>query len=279
MTEITRRDFVKTTVQTTLAAGFALAMQPVSAQTIHTPDTGLTDGEIQIPTADGKIPGYYAMPAGGKNLPTILVVQEIFGVHEHIKDVCRRFAKHGYLAVAPALYARQGDVSQMDSIDKILTVVRKVPDAQVMSDLDSTVAWAKNSGHANTAKLGITGFCWGGRIVWLYAEHNPNVKAAVAWYGHVAGDTDPLHPKNPIDLAGELHAPVLGLYGGQDTGITQESLTQMQAALKAAHKPAQIVVYPDAGHGFHADYRPSYNKKDAADSDAKMYAWLKSHGV
>ena len=278
MTEITRRDFVKTTVQTTLAAGFALAVQPVSAQTIHTPDTGLTAGEVQIPTADGKIPGYFVMPVG-KNLPVILVVQEIFGVHEHIKDVCRRFAKHGYLAVAPALYARQGDVSQMDSIDKILTVVKKVPDAQVMSDLDSTVAWAKNSGHANTAKLGITGFCWGGRIVWLYAEHNPSVKAAVAWYGHVTGDTDPLHPKNPIDLAGQLHAPVLGLYGGQDTGITQESLAAMQAALKAAHKTAQIVVYPDAGHGFHADYRPSYNKKDAADGDAQMYAWLQSHGV
>ncbi len=279
MTEITRRDFVKATVQTTLAAGFALAVQPVSAQTIHTPDTGLTVGEVQIPTADGKIPAYYAMPAGGKNLPTILVVQEIFGVHEHIKDVCRRFAKQGYLAVAPSLFARQGDVSQVASIDQIMPIVKKVPDAQVMTDLDSTVAWAKNSGHANTAKLGITGFCWGGRIVWLYAEHNPSVKAGVAWYGRVTGDTDPLHPKNPIDLAGELHAPVLGLYGGQDNGITQESLAQMQVALKAAHKTAQIVVYPDAGHGFHADYRPSYNKKDAADGDAKMYAWLKSHGV
>ena len=280
MTTQTRREFVKTTVKTTLAAGFALAVQPVSAQTIHTDTKGLTAEEVQIPTSDGHIPGYAARPDGAGPFPTILVVQEIFGVHEHIRDVCRRFAKHGYLAVAPELYYREGDVSQMADIGTIVSqVVSKVPDAQVMTDLDSTVQWAQKSRHGDTQKLGITGFCWGGRIVWLYAEHNPQIKAAVAWYGHLVGDPDPLHPTNPIDLVGQLHAPVLGLYGGLDQGITQESIAQMRTALAKDHKTAEIVVYPDAGHGFHADYRPSYNAKDAADGDKKMYAWFHSHGV
>ena len=280
MTTQTRREFVKATVKTTLAAGFALAVQPVSAQTIHTDTKGLTAGEVQIPTSDGHIPGYAARPDGAGPFPTILVVQEIFGVHEHIRDVCRRFAKHGYLAVAPELYYRQGDVSQIEDINTIVSqVVSKVPDAQVMTDLDSTVQWAQKSGQGNTQKLGITGFCWGGRIVWLYAEHNPQIKAAVAWYGHLVGDPDLLHPTNPIDLVGQLHAPVLGLYGGLDQGITQESIAQMRTALAKDHKTAEIVVYPDAGHGFHADYRPSYNAKDAADGDKKMYAWFHSHGV
>jgi len=280
MTTQTRREFVKTTVKTALSAGFALAVQPVSAQTIHTDTHGLEAGETQIPTSDGHIPGYYARSAGAGSYPVILVVQEIFGVHEHIKDVCRRFAKRGYLAVAPELYARQGDVSKITDIGTIVsTVVSKVPDAQVMTDLDSTVQWAQKSGHGNTRKLGITGFCWGGRIVWLYTAHNPAVKAAVAWYGHILGEPDPLHPTNPIDVAAKLHAPVLGLYGGQDQGITQGSLAQMRTALAKTHNPSQILSYPDAGHGFHADYRPSYNAKDAADGDRKMYAWFHSHGV
>ncbi len=283
MTEITRRDFIQSTIQTTmkttLAAGFALAVQPVTAQTIHTDTNGLTAGEIQIPTADGAIPGYRAMPAKGKTFPVVLVVQEIFGVHEHIKDVCRRFAKQGYLAVAPELYARQGDVSKLADISQIMPIVAKVPDEQVMTDLDAAVIWAENSGHGDVSKLGITGFCWGGRIVWLYAAHNPSLKAGVAWYGRLVGQPDPLHPQNPTDLAGSLKAPVLGLYGGQDQGITQESIEAMRTALKAANSPSEIVVYPDAGHGFHADYRPSYNKEDAADGDHKMYAWFKSHGV
>ena len=280
MTIQTRREFVKTTVKTTLAAGFALAVQPVSAQTIHTDTKGLMAGTIQIPTSDGHIPGYYARPDGAGPFPVILVVQEIFGVHEHIRDVCRRFAKHGCLAVAPELFAREGDVSTMTDINTIVTqVVSKVPDAQVMTDLDSAVAWAKNSGHGNTSELGLTGFCWGGRIAWLYAAHNPSLKASVAWYGHLVGDPDPLHPTNPVDIAGKLHCPVLGLYGGLDQGITADSRTQMEAALAKAHNPSKIVVYPDAGHGFHADYRPSYNAKDAADGDQKMYAWFHSHGV
>jgi len=279
MTVQTRREFVKSTVKTTLAAGFALAVQPVTAQTIHTDTNGLTVGEIEIPTADGHIPGYYAQPNTGKTHPVILVVQEIFGVHEHIQDVCRRIAKHGYLAIAPQLYYRQGEVSQIADIAQIMPIVGKVPDAQVMSDLDAAVTWAEKSGHGDVAKLGITGFCWGGRIVWLYAAHNPHLKAGVAWYGRLVGQPDALHPKNPVDIAADLKAPVLGLYGGQDQGITAESRELMDAALKAAHKPSQIIVYPDAGHGFHADYRPSYNAKDAASGDRKMLEWFQTHGV
>ncbi len=280
MTIQTRREFVKATVKTALSAGFALAVQPVSAQTIHTDTKGLIAGEIQIPTSDGHIPGYYARPDRPGTFPTILVVQEIFGVHEHIRDVCRRFAKHGYLAVAPELFAREGDVSTITDFNTIVTqVVSKVPDAQVMTDLDSAVAWAQRSGHGDVKKLGLTGFCWGGRIAWLYAAHNPNLKASVAWYGHLVGQPDPLHPINPLDIAGKLHCPVLGLYGGLDQGITADSRAQMESALVQAHDPSKIVVYPDAGHGFHADYRPGYNAKDAADGDQKMYAWFHSHGV
>jgi carboxymethylenebutenolidase len=280
-TGLTRRGFVKTgLVMTGLAAGFALAVQPVSAQTIHTDSHGLTEGEEQIPTQDGHIPGYRAMPAKGRNFPVVLVVQEIFGVHEHIRDVCRRFAKQGYFAVAPELYARQGDVSKMTDISEIMSqVVSKVPDAQVMSDLDAAVAFADKSGHADIARLGVTGFCWGGRIVWLYAAHNTHVKAAAAWYGHLVGPTDPLHPLNPIDVAAVLTVPVLGLYGGLDQSITADSIAQMQAKLKAAGKQSEIIVYPDAGHGFHADYRPSYNAKDAADGDRRLKAWFKKYGA
>lgn len=278
--EVTRRDFLKQTAATTLATGFALAVQPVGAQTIATDTKGLTAGEIKIPTGDVEIPGYCAMPSKGKTFPVILVVQEIFGVHEHIKDICRRFAKKGCLAIAPELYARQGDVSKTTDIGKIISdVVSKVPDAQVMSDLDAAVLWAEKSGHGDVQKLGITGFCWGGRIVWLYAAHNPSLKAGVAWYGRLVGQTNPLQPKNPVDIAADLKAPVLGLYGGQDQGIPQDSIETMRAAVKTAGKTAEIVAYPDAGHGFHADYRPSYNAKDARDGDKKMYAWFKTHGV
>jgi len=278
--ELTRREFVQSTLRVAgLAAGFALAVQPVSAQVIHTDTNGLEAGEVQIPTADGHIPGYRAMPAKGKAFPVVLVVQEIFGVHEHIKDVCRRFAKRGYLAIAPELYARQGDVSKVAEIGQIMPIVAKVPDAQVMSDLDAAVAFAAHSGHGDINRLGITGFCWGGRIVWLYAAHNPHLKAGVAWYGRLVGSTDPLHPQNPVDVAAQLKAPVLGLYGGQDQGITQASIAQMRDKLQAAHKPSEIVVYPDAGHGFHADYRPSFNAKDAADGDKRLFAWFKQHGA
>jgi carboxymethylenebutenolidase len=220
------------------------------------------------------------MPASGGPFPVVIVVQEIFGVHEHIKDICRRFAKLGYLAIAPELYARQGDVSNMENIAEIIAkVVSKVPDAQVMSDIDASVAWAKKSGKGNTAKLGITGFCWGGRITWLYSAHNPDVKAGVAWYGRLITNTDELHPKNPIDLVDALKAPVLGLYGGADQGIPVESVEKMQKALKDAGKPSEIVLYPDTPHGFYADYRPTYRQDKADDGWKRLLEWFKKNGV
>jgi len=275
-TDFTRRGFVVTT----LASGFALSVRPVSAETITTDTKGLEAGEVKIPVTDGQMPAYRAMPASGGPFPTILVVQEIFGVHEHIKDICRRLAKLGYLAVAPELYARQGDVSNMSNIQDIISkVVSKVPDSQVLSDLDATAAWAKASGKGNTAKLGVTGFCWGGRIVWLYAAHNPDIKAGVAWYGRLVGQPDELHPKNPIDLVAELKAPVLGLYGGADAGIPVDSVGQMKKALKDAKQPSEIVLYPDTPHGFYADYRPTYRQKEAADGWKRLQEWFKSHGA
>ena len=275
-TEVTRRGFV----MTTLAVGFALAVRPVSAETIVTDAEGLTVGEVKIPTSDGDIPAYRAMPSQRRSLPVVVVVQEIFGVHEHIKDVCRRLAKLGYLAVAPELYARQGDVSKLSEVNDIVTkVVSKVPDAQVMADLDATVAWTKSSRNGNIEKLGVTGFCWGGRIVWLYAAHNPRVKAAVAWYGRLVGKPSDLQPKHPIDVAASLKVPVLGLYGGDDQGIPLDTVEQMRTALKAAGSPSEIVVYPNTPHGFHADYRASYRKEQAEDGWRRLQAWFKQHGV
>jgi len=274
-TEFTRREFVVTS----LAAGFALAVQPVSAQTIATDAAGLVAGEIKIPAAGGELPGYRAVPDKGGPFPVVLVVQEIFGVHEHIRDICRRFAKLGYLAVAPELYARQGDVSKLAEIKDIIPIVAKVPDAQVMSDLDAATAWAQKSGKGNTAKLGITGFCWGGRIVWLYAAHNPKSKAGVAWYGRMVGQPNELQPKNPIDLVAELKAPVLGLYGGDDQGIPLDTVERMRQALKAANNPSEIVVYPNTPHGFHADYRPSYRPEQAKDGWKRLQEWFKKYGV
>jgi carboxymethylenebutenolidase len=276
-TDVSRRGFVVTS----LASGFALAVQPVCAQTVITTDTnGLLANEVKIPVAGGQIPGYAAMSASGGPFPTVLVIQEIFGVHEHIKDMCRRFAKLGYFAVAPALYSREGDVSGISDIQEIISkVVSKVPDAQVASDLDATLAWAKSTGKADTAKLGVTGFCWGGRQVWLYAAHNPDVKAAVAWYGPLKRPATDLQPKNPIDLVAQLKAPVLGLYGGADPGIPVDSIEEMKKALKAANNPSEIIVYPDTPHGFNADYRPSYRPEQAKDGWTKLQAWFKQHGV
>jgi len=271
----TRRQFVVST----LASGFALAARPARAETITTDTRGLDAGEVTIPTSDGSIPAYRAKPRSGTR-PVVLVVQEIFGVHEHIKDVCRRLAKLGYVAVAPELYARQGDVSKMADVQEIVSqVVSKVPDEQVMSDLDATVGWIDKSGEGDAARLGITGFCWGGRIVWLYAAHSPKLKAGVAWYGRLEGAPDPLHPKNPIDVAASLRAPVLGLYGGADQGIPPDSIERMRKALAATHKPSEIVVYPDAPHGFHADYRPSYRPQAATDGWKRLQLWFKKHGL
>ncbi len=274
-TDVSRRGFV---VMSSLAAGFALAVQPVQAQTQITTDTsGLEAGEISIPTATGPVPAYRAQPQGGKNLPLVLVVQEIFGVHEHIKDVCRRFAKQGYCAIAVELFARQGNVANA-SMEQIRPIVASVPDAQVMSDLDAAVAFAKASGSVDTTKLAITGFCWGGRITWLYTAHNPAVKAGVAWYGRVVGDKTPLQPAHPIDVADKIKAPVLGLYGAADQGIPVATLDQLKAALGAGTK-SEFVVYPDAPHAFHADYRPSYREAAAKDGWSRLLAWLKANGV
>ncbi|MBD2772864.1 dienelactone hydrolase family protein [Iningainema tapete] len=276
MKEITRRQFITTA---TLATGFALAVEPISAQVINTDAKGLVAGAVKIPVKDGEIPAYRAMPTKSGNLPIILVIQEIFGVHEHIQDICRRFAKLGYLAIAPELFVRQGDVSKLSSIEEIRQVVAKVPDAQVLSDIDTTVDWGVKSAKGNAGKLGITGFCWGGRITWLYAAHNPKVKAGVAWYGRLVGDTTPLTPKHPIDIASTLKVPVLGLYGGKDTGIPLDTVEQMRARLKSGSSKSEIIVYPDAPHAFFADYRPSYREKEALDGWQKLQAWFQQHGV
>jgi len=277
-------DLDRRQVMSGLAAGFALVVQPVTAQTMITTDTkGLEAGEVKIPTKDVEIPAYRAMPASGGPFPVVLVVQEIFGVHEHIKDVCRRFAKLGYFAVAPELYARQGDVSKLSNIQDILKIVMQVPDAQVLSDLDAAMNWAGKTGKGDVSRLGITGFCWGGRIVWLYAAHQPKLKAGVAWYGSLVPRADrpptPLQPKQPIDVAGQLKAPVLGLYGEADQGIPVETVEKMRAALKAAGSPSEIILYPNAPHAFHADYRPSYRKEPAEDGWKRLLAWFKKYGV
>lgn len=270
-----RRGFIVNSV----TAGFALAVRPISAQTITTDSKGLVVGEVKIPAAGGDMPAYRAMPAVSRELPVVLVVHEIFGVHEYIKDICRRFAKLGYLALAPDLYARQGRVDNLPNFDEIRKVVGKVPDTQVMADLDATMNWAaKNQG--NPAKVAVTGYCWGGRIVWLYAAHQPKLKAGVAWYGSlVSRQPSPLQPKAPADVAAELKAPVLGLYGAADQGIPVDTVEKMREAMKAANKPGEIVVYPEGPHGFHADYRPSFRKQMAEDGWSRLLAWFKKYGV
>ena len=276
--DFSRRDFVRTAV----GSGFAAAVLPVGAQTIRTESGGLTVGEVTVMVGDFRMPAYRAMPAGKTKLPVILVISEIFGVHEYIADVARRFARLGYLAIAPELFVRQGDAGSYGEIGKLVAeVVAKVPDAQVMGDLDATVAWAKANG-GDGSRVGITGFCWGGRIAWLYDAHSPAVKAAVAWYGRLAGAPSALSPKQPVDLTASLHGPVLGLYGAEDTGISQDSVEQMKAALSSgseAAKKSQFVVYPNAPHAFHADYRPSYRKEAAEDGWTRCIAWFKAHGV
>jgi carboxymethylenebutenolidase len=267
-----RRSFVATS----LITGFALSVQPVSAQTITTDSAGLEAGEVKVKTADGEVPAYRAMPDKGGPFPTVLVVQEVFGVHEHIKDLCRRLAKSGYFAIAPELYVRQGDPSKYTEIPKLVAeLVSKVPDAQVMSDLDAAVAYAKGSGKADIGKLAITGFCYGGRIVWLYAAHNPGLKAGVAWYGAIERPKTENNPKHPIDIAAELKAPVLGLYGAADQGIPVDTVEKMAAACKTC----EIKIYPDTPHGFNADYRPSYRADAAKDGWTRMLAWFKQNGV
>lgn len=277
--EFSRRDFVRGTVGT----GFAAAVLPVMAQTVVKTDTeGLVAGEVTIPVGDFKMPAYRAAPAGKTNAPVVLVISEIFGVHEHIADVARRFAKQGYFAIAPELFVRQGDATAYGEIAKLIAeVISKVPDAQVMGDLDASVAWARGQG-ADTSRLAVTGFCWGGRITWLYSAHNPAVKAGAAWYGRLVGAASELTPRHPVDVAGALHAPVLGLYGEKDGGIPLDTVDKMKVALSAgsaAARRSEFIVYPDAPHAFHADYRPSFRKEAAEDGWKRCLAWFKAHGA
>ncbi|QBJ79309.1 dienelactone hydrolase family protein [Aquitalea sp. USM4] len=271
-----RRNFLKEA----LATGFALAVQPISAASIITDSHDLDTGLAGIALDDGILPAYFAKPRvqSGK-LPVMLVVQEIFGVHEHIRDICRRLAKLGYLAIAPELYFRQGNPAEASDIPTIInTIVSKVADAQVLQDLDATLAWANL--HGGDAKhAAITGFCWGGRITWLYASHNPDLKAGIAWYGKLTGEHGPLTPSQPVDIAASLKVPVLGLYGGKDGSIPQDSVNSMRQALGQGHSHSEIVVYPDAGHAFNADYRPSYNAAAAQDGWQRMLDWLASHDM
>jgi carboxymethylenebutenolidase len=273
--DVSRRGFV----QTAVGSGFAAAVLPVTAQTLTTDSAGLEAGTVSILVGDFKMPAYRAAPAGRKNLPVVLVASEIFGVHEHIADVCRRFAKLGYLVIAPELFVRHGNAGAYTDIPKLISeVVAKASDAQVNADLDATVTWAAANG-GDTARLGITGFCWGGRATWTYAAHNPGLTAGVAWYGPVARSYHP-GDKTVVERAASIKAPVLGLYGAADGGIPVETLTQLEAALKAAgNLKSEFVVYPDTPHAFHADYRPSYRKAAADDGWAKCLAWFKRHGV
>ncbi len=271
-----RRGFM----MTSLITGFTLATTRVDAQAIHTDSAGLVDGEIQVPVSDGHLPGYYARPQGTGPFPVILVVEEIFGLHEYIKDICRRLAKRGYMAVSVELYARIADLSKMtDSAVIFRDVISKAPDATVMSDLDASAAWAF-ANHGDRTRLGITGFCRGGREVWLYATHNPALKAAVAWYGPVAGTDTPIQPHTVMEVAGTIKCPVLGLYGAKDPSIAVADVRAAAAtAREHAHEPVEIVIYPDAAHAFHADYRPSYVRDAAEDGWARMLAWFHKYGL
>ena len=273
---VNRRVFLKAAAGT----GFAAAALPIAAQTVIKTDTaGLSAGEHIIVINGQDVPVYRAQPEGKANPPVILVVSEIFGVHEHIKDVARRLAKQGYMALAPDLFVRAGDPTKVANIaDLMKTIISQTPDAQVMLDLDTVVNWAKQRG-GDTEKLGITGFCWGGRITWLYAAHNPKVKAGVAWYGRLVGEPSANSPKHPIDIAPNLKVPVLGLYGAKDTGIPLESVERMKAALAKGNSKSEFVVYPNSGHAFHADYRPSYNEADAKDGWKRAIDWFRRHGV
>ncbi len=273
----------RTALKAALGVGYAAAALPIMAQTaIKTPATGLVSGEVTIDVNGFKMPAFRSAPAGKTGLPVVFVISEIFGVHEYIADVTRRLAQQGYLAIAPELFVRQGDPSAYGELAKLQSeVIAKVPDAQVMADLDACVAWAAANG-GNTDKLAITGFCWGGRITWLYAAHQPKVKAGVAWYGRLVGGSTPQTPQHPLALVGSLKAPVLGLYGGSDTGIPLDTVDKMKAELAqgpAAAKASEFVVYPEAPHAFHADYRPSYRQAAAEDGWQRLLAWLKRQGV
>ncbi|WP_409334871.1 dienelactone hydrolase family protein [Bradyrhizobium neotropicale] len=266
------------TASAAVAAGYTLAAGPVRADVIKTDTAGLTAGEAKIKVADGEMPAYFARPAGVSNPPVILVAMEIFGLHEYIKDVTRRLAKLGALAVAPDYYFRKGDLTKITDIQQLLPLVNAKPDAELLSDLDATVAWAKSEG-GDTSRLGIVGFCRGGRTVWEYAAHNPALKAGASFYGPPVDPQNPAWPKSPMQLAPEMKAPVIGFYGEADTGIPVSQVEAFKAALATDKKTAEFKIYPGAPHGFHADYRTSYRKEAAEDAWAQMQAWFKKYGV
>lgn len=279
----TRQPSRRTALQAALGMGYVAAAGPAVAQTaIKTPSDGLVSGEVTIDVNGFRMPAYRSAPAGKTGLPVVLVVSEIFGVHEYIADVARRLARAGYLAIAPELFARQGDPSEYGEIAKIQSeIIAKVSDAQVMTDLDACVAWAARNG-GQPERLAVTGFCWGGRITWLYAAHQPRLKAGIAWYGRLVGATTPNQPRHPLDVVAQLRAPVLGLYGGADTGIPLDTVDKMKMALSqgpVAARASEFVVYPEMPHAFHADYRSSYRQAAAEDGWQRMLGWLKRHGV
>jgi carboxymethylenebutenolidase len=275
--DLSRRGFFMSASAAT-AAGYTLAAGPVRAQVVTTPTTGLTAGEAKVKVADGEMPVYFARPANVTNPPVIIVAMEIFGLHEYIRDVVRRWAKEGVFAIAPDYYFRKGDLTKVTEIAQLMPQVNSKPDAELISDLDATVAWAKSQG-GNTDRLGVTGFCRGGRTTWVYAATNPNVKAGVAFYGSLVDPANPGWPKSPTQLAPEMKAPVLGLYGEADTGIPVAQVEAMKSALTAAGKTSEFKVYPGAPHGFHADYRPSYRKEAADDAWQQAVAWFKKYKV
>ena len=271
----TRRTFLMTSLMT----GFTAAVARAQTAPIRTGTNGLAASETQIPVSDGQLPAYYARPTGAGPFPTILVIEEIFGVHEYIQDVCRRFAHEGYFAVAPELYARIGDPSKYTDPHEIYDkIILKAPDATMLSDLDSTAAWAATHGGA-PVRLGVTGFCRGGRDTWLCAEHNPHLKAAVAWYGPVKGAVSEIQPHTPTDEAAALRCPLLGLYGGRDDSIKPADVEAAAQVARDAGHTVEIKLFPEAGHGFHADYRSSYNKDAAEQGWADALAWFRAHGV
>jgi carboxymethylenebutenolidase len=273
--DVTRRQFL---VSSALVAGYAIAAEPVAANVIQTDEVGLDTGDVAIPVKGGSMAAYYAAPASGAVPPVVLVVHEIFGVHEYIRDVCRRLAKEGYLAVAPDLYQRQGDVSTRADVGAIIDeIVVKVPDPQVLADLDATLAWAKAAGKGDTSRVVITGFCWGGRIVWLYCAHNPEIKAGAAWYGRLTGSARPETPTHPFDVANGPHSPVLGLYGTMDSGISTESVQEMRSRLAASGSSSEVALFPGVPHGFHADYRASYRPMAAIEGWRRMLEWFRMH--
>jgi carboxymethylenebutenolidase len=272
---LARRGFV----MTGLISGFTLATQRVEAQAIHTDTVGLDAGEAKVPVKDGQLPVYYARPAKGTGFPIVLVNEEIFGVHEYIQDICRRLAKLGYMSVAPEIYFRNPDFPKMTDTQQVMRdVIFKAPDAEIMSDLDATLDWAAHNG-GDSKRMAEVGFCFGGRNTWLYAAHNPNLKAAVSFYGLIKTPTSDIKPQTTLDIADQIHCPLLGLYGGQDPSNPVDLVHQAEAKAKAADKTVEIAIYPDAPHGFHADYRPSYRKADAEDAWNRTIEWFKRYGV